>query len=98
MANPNSWATGKALALPSSQKSVMTIGQSNCGELRIPQVDKLAERVEDLERLVGLILEAIDLNHRRGKDGKCVKACWSCRVRETMDGIKTAKRLMGDKV
>jgi len=55
----------------------------------------LSEWMVEVEAKVDAILEAIGLNHQRGPDGKCVEGCWSCRVIETMDGIRVSRRIQG---
>jgi hypothetical protein len=58
-------------------------------------MNEMGAKMSAIEVEVSTILEAIALNHQKGPDGKCIQDCWSCRVIETMEGIRVSNRISG---
>jgi hypothetical protein len=56
------------------------------------------KKVKDLYRLktLGLdaAMEAVELSHERGKDGKCKRGCPGCVVRDMFESLLVANRIM----
>jgi|GEM_PF-5698658 len=68
----------------------------NPDAIHIDGIGNLSEAFKDLKAKVDLLMEAISLAHQRNGDGKCVEGCWSCRVEDTMRGIKVHRKIGGE--
>lgn len=62
-------------------------------DIHLKDFGQLKEILQDLQTKVEILMEAITLAHQVGPDGKCLEDCWSCKVQETMRGIKVARKL-----
>ncbi len=49
--------------------------------------------LRDLLVKMDILIEAIMTTHQVGLDGKCREDCWSCKLQETMRGIRVARKL-----
>jgi hypothetical protein len=49
--------------------------------------------LRDLLVKMDILIEAITTTHQVGPDGKCREDCWSCKLQETMRGIRVARKL-----
>lgn len=63
-------------------------------DLNSPRLDELEKKVVVLEAVVSGLLEAIDLNHVGHAAEERSDQCWSCKVRETLNGLNVARKLM----
>ncbi len=62
-------------------------------DVRLEEMGSLRDILKDLTMKVDILMEAIDSAHMRGPDGVCREDCWSCRVSETIQGIRVARKL-----
>jgi hypothetical protein len=63
------------------------------GDVHLEGLGDLKDILQDLTTKVDILMEAITMAHQLGPDGKCRDDCWSCKVQETMRGIKVARKL-----
>jgi len=56
--------------------------------------ESVKRKVRALADAVDVAMEAIEMSHDRGGDGKCRARCPGCAVRERIVSLATARRLM----
>lgn len=62
-------------------------------DVHLEGLGDLKDILQDLTTKVDILMEAITMAHQVGPDGKCRDDCWSCKVQETMRGIRVARKL-----
>jgi hypothetical protein len=54
----------------------------------------IKRRFADLSSSLNVVMEAIEMSHEKGEDGKCRPRCSGCAVKERVETLATARRLM----
>ena len=63
-------------------------------DISSPVIDDLKSRLKVVEVCMGVLFEAIDLNHVGHPPEGRSDDCWSCKIRETIKGLDVARKLM----
>ena len=92
---PSSSGTSSSLFIKDSNQIGKMEGYLSADDLQLEDIGSVKEILKDLVMKVDILMDAIMSAHTKGPDGKCRDDCWSCKILETIEGIKVARKLRG---